>query len=58
MAEENFKMLKDMWEEGIRKIESEVIDDRGAMHAHLQSVQLVHRVSHTYYVEARVNSEI
>ena len=31
MAEENFKMLKDMWEEGIRKIESEVIDDRGAM---------------------------
>ena len=32
MAKENFKMFKDMWEEGIRKIENEVIDNRGAVH--------------------------
>ena len=31
MAEENFKIFKDVWEEGIRKIENEVIDNRGAM---------------------------
>jgi hypothetical protein len=31
MAEENFKMFKDMWGEEIKKIENGIIDNRGAM---------------------------
>lgn len=32
MAEENFKMFKDVWEEEIKKIENGVIDNRGSLH--------------------------